>query len=395
MINEAFHLDRPLRWGMVGGGQGSQIGSIHRQAATRDRLFQFVAAALDIDPQRGQAFGTAIGLDPNRCYPDYQTMFAAEASRADGIEVVSIATPNATHFAICKAALEHNLHVICEKPLCFTTQEARELADLALARNRIVGVTYGYSGFPMIHQAREMVARGDLGEIRMIIMQFAHGFHSAEVEAHDPGTKWRVTPQQSGPSYVLGDVGTHVLFLAETIVPQLKIKALMCDRQSFVKSRAPLEDNAFVLLRYQNGAAGTLWASAVNAGSMHQQKIRVVGSKASLEWWDEHPNQLRFEVQGEPVRILERGMDYLYRNPDTINCDRIGGGHAEGLFEAWANLYRQFGRAMDQVNQGALLTEVREQIWHPNVLDGWEGVRFVETCVQSADQGAAWVNYQD
>jgi predicted dehydrogenase len=257
----------------------------------------------------------------------------AEANRPDGIEVVSIATPNATHFAICKAALEHNLHVVCEKPLCFTTQEARELADLALERNRIVGVTYGYSGFQMIHQAREMVARGDLGEIRMMGMQFAPGFHSAEVEANDPGTKWRVTPQQSGPSYVLGDVGTHVLFLAETIVPQLKIKSLMCDRQSFVKSRAPLEDNAFVLLRYQNGAAGTLWASAVNAGSMHQQKIRVVGSKASLEWWDEHPNQLRFEVQGEPVRILERGMDYLYKNPDTINCDRIGGGHAEACLK--------------------------------------------------------------
>ncbi len=393
MIDEGFHLDRPLRWGMIGGGQGSQIGYIHRSAAARDRLFQLVAASLDISPERGLSYGQALGLDPERCYADYQTLFKAEAARADGIEAVSITTPNATHFEICKAALEHGLHVVCEKPLCFTIEQAEELAALSIEKNRVVGMTYGYSGFQMIHQAREMVANGDLGDIRMIIMQFAHGFHSAEVEARDAGTKWRVTPAQAGPSYVLGDVGTHVFFLAETIVPQLKVESVLCSRQSFVKSREPLEDNAFVLLRYEGGAVGTLWASAVNAGSMHQQKIRVVGSAASVEWWDEHPNQLRFEVQGQPAQVLERGMGYLYPEPGNTVPDRIGGGHAEGLFEAWSNLYRQMGKAMDLVNQGQLVESVRQQIWYPNVRDGLEGVQFVDTCIRSADMGGVWVPY--
>ena len=317
-------------------------------------------------------------------------MFEAESKRKDGIEAVSIATPNFTHYEIAKAALEANLHVICEKPLCFTSEEAKELQGLANSKNRVFGVTYGYTGAQMIHQAREMVKNGDLGEIRIINMQFAHGFHSSEVETNDPGTKWRVNPKTSGPTYVLGDVGTHALFLAETIVPQLKIESLLCSRQSFVKSRAPLEDNAVVLLKYNNGAIGNLWASAVNAGSMHQQKIRVVGSKASIEWWDEHPNQLKYEVQGEPARLLDRGMGYLYQN-DATTSDRMGGGHAEGLFESWANLYYRFGKAIHAVDENN--QEVKNNLWYPNVNDGAEGVKFIEKCVESADNGSIWVKY--
>src|SRR5699024_2347606 len=230
--------------------------------------------------------------------------------------------------------LNAGLHVVCEKPLCFTSDEAEELQALAQEKNRIVGVTYGYTGAQMIHQAKNMIANEDLGEIRIINMQFAHGFHSAEVEKEDAGTRWRVNPKTAGPSYVLGDVGTHALYLAKAMVPSLKIEKLMCSRQSFVKSRAPLEDNAFVLMEFEGGAVGNLWASCVNAGSMHQQKIRVIGSKASVEWWDEHPNQLRYEVQGEPARVLDRGMGYLCQKDDMVLQDRMGGGHAEGLFEA-------------------------------------------------------------
>ncbi|MBA3181235.1 gfo/Idh/MocA family oxidoreductase, partial [Salmonella enterica] len=171
---------------------------------------------------------------------------------------------------------------------------------------------------------------GLLGEIRIINMQFSHGFHSEAVELQNPSTRWRVDPKFAGPSYVLGDLATHPLFIAETIVPDLKIKRLMCSRQSFVKTRAPLEDNAFVLMEYDTGAMGMMWTSAVNSGSMHGQKVRVIGSKASIEWWDEHPNQLRYEIQGEPVQVLDRGMPYL--SPEATEEDRIGGGHPEGLF---------------------------------------------------------------
>lgn len=388
MIYGEKNIDKPIRWAMVGGGRGSQIGYIHRSAALRDYNFQLVAGAFDINPERGRDFGVNLHVDPERCYPDYKTMFEEEAKREDGIQAVSIATPNGTHYEICKAALQAGLHVVCEKPLCFTTEEAKELEALAKKMNRVVGITYGYSGHQVIEQARQMIANGDLGEIRIVNMQFAHGFHSGAVEENSASTKWRVDPKMAGPSYVLGDLGTHPLYLSEVMLPQMKITKLLCTRQSFVKSRAPLEDNAYTIMEYDNGAVGTVWSCCVNAGSMHGQKIRVIGSKASIEWWDEQPNQLRYEVQGKPVQILERGMDYLY--PEALADDRIGGGHPEGLFEAWSNLYTRFAKAMHAADQGKTL----EGVWYPGIEAGVEGVRWVENCVRSADNGAVWVEYQ-
>ncbi|EJL89944.1 Gfo/Idh/MocA family protein [Pantoea sp. GM01] len=388
MINGIKALNRSLRWGMVGGGGTSQIGYIHRSAATRDNNFTLLAGAFDINAERGRAFGTSLGIDAQRCYADYETMFAAEAARADGIEAVSIATPNNTHFTICRAALNAGLHVVCEKPLCFTAAEADELEQLCSEKKKIIGVTYGYAGHQLIHQAREMIAAGLLGEIRIINMQFAHGFHNEAVELQNESTKWRVDPRFVGPSYVLGDLATHPLFIAETMVPHLQVKRLLCSRQSFVKTRAPLEDNAFVMMEYDNGAVGTMWASAVNCGSMHGQKVRVIGEKASLEWWDEQPNQLRYEVQGEPVQILERGMGYLHQS--ALADDRIGGGHPEGLFEAWSNLYRRFALAMDATDRGD--AAFLQAFWYPGAHAGLMGVRWVEQCVKSADAGAVWVD---
>lgn len=388
MINGEKKLENPIRWAMVGGGRGSQIGYVHRSAALRDHNFQLVAGAFDIDPERGKDFGINVHVAPERCYPDYKTMFQEEAKREDGIQAVSIATPNGTHYEICKAALNSGLHVVCEKPLCFTTEQAKELETLAKTKHRVVGITYGYAGHQMIEQARQMIEKGDLGEIRIVNMQFAHGFHSEAVEADNPSTKWRVDPKIAGPSYVLGDLGTHPLYISEVMLPHLKIKRLMCSRQSFVKSRAPLEDNAYTLMEYDNGAVGTLWSSCVNAGSMHGQKIRVIGSKASIEWWDEHPNQLKYEVQGKPAQILDRGMDYLYT--DSLAEDRISGGHSEGLFEAWSNLYTRFAIAMEASDRGDKLNDC----WYPGIEAGLEGVRWVENCVRSADNGAIWVEYQ-
>ena len=390
MISGEKCIANSIRWAMVGGGRGSQIGYIHRSAALRDSTFVLVAGAFDLDPERGRAFGVGLGVAPERCYPDYQAMFEAEAKRADGIQAVSIATPNNTHFEICKVALEAGVHVVCEKPLCFTVGEARELRKLTADKNKVVGVTYGYAGHQMIEQARQMIARGDLGEIRIVNMQFAHGFHSEAVEQANPATRWRVDPKFAGPSYVLGDVGTHPLYLSEVMLPDLKIKRLMCARQSFVKSRAPLEDNAFTLMEYESGAVATVWSSAVNAGSMHGQKIRVIGSKASIEWWDERPNQLSYEIQGQPAQVLERGMGYLY--PDALADDRIGAGHPEGLFEAWSNLYYRFAMAMDATDRGD--TALLETIRYPDIHAGVEGVRWVENCVRSADKGGVWVVYE-
>ncbi|MBP0949036.1 Gfo/Idh/MocA family oxidoreductase [Pseudomonas sp. 20GA0080] len=389
MINGSKRISRPVRWAMVGGGANSQIGYIHRSAALRDQNFALIAGAFDIDPERGRAFGEQLGIDTERCYSDYLRLIEQEARRPDGIEALSVATPNGTHFSITKAALEAGLHVVCEKPLCFTLEEAETLKEIANANQRIVGVTYGYAGHQLIEQARQMIAAGELGEIRMVHMQFAHGFHSAPVEAQNEATKWRVDPSVAGPSYVLGDVGTHPLYIAEVMLPELKIKRLQCNRQSFVKSRAPLEDNAYTLMEYEGGAMGWLWSSAVNAGSMHGQKVRVIGSRASLEWWDERPNQLSFEVQGQPAQILERGMGYLH--PDALLDDRIGGGHPEGLFEAWSNLYYRFALAMDATARGDAAT--LQSLRYPGIDAGVEGVRWVQRCVESADQGGLWIDY--
>lgn len=390
MINGEKVIENPIRWAMIGGGRGSQIGYIHRSSATRDRNFMLVAGAFDIDPERGKEFGVNTGVDPERCYKDYQTMFEEEAKREDGIQAVSIATPNGTHYEISRAALLSGLHVICEKPLCFESHQAKELEELAEEKRLIFGVTYGYTGHQMVQQAREMVARGDLGKIRIVQMQFAHGGCNVATEANSAAQKWRTDPKIAGPSFILGDVGTHALYLGELICPELEIESLLCTKQSFVEGRQ-LEDNAFVLLNYKDGAKGTLWASGVNCGSMHGQKIRVIGEKASIEWWNERPNQLRYEVQGEPACVMERGTDYLY--PDALSEDRIGGGHVEGLFESWSNLYRRFAIAMDAANRND--DDFLKDFWYPNVHDGARGVKFIEKCVESADEGSAWVNYEE
>lgn len=383
----------PIRWGMVGGGQGSQIGYIHRSAALRDHNFQLLAGAFDLDPARGKAFGESLHVAPARCYPDYQTMFAQEAARPDGIQAVSIATPNHLHAAVCKAALEAGLHVVCEKPLCFTTEQAEELVRLAEEKQRVVGVMYGYAGHQMIQQARQMIKNGDLGQVRVVQMSFAFGGYNTRIERENAAARWRFDPERAGPSFALGDVGTHPLFLLEAMMPTLTIDNLLCTKRAFVEGRA-LEDNAFVIMnlkgseQIQAGAQVYCWASSINCGARHDHKIRVVGSKASLEWDDERPNQLLYEVEGEPSRVLERGAAYLYDEARVE--DRIGGGHAEGLFEAWSNLYARFAVAMAGIG-----SEIYGDFWYPDIRAGAQGVKWIEKCVQSAEHGGTWVAYDD
>ena len=393
MINGSKVLDHPIRWAMVGGGKGSQIGYIHRSAALRDNNFQLVAGAFDINPERGMAFAAELGIDPDRCYPDYKTMFEKEAQREDGIEAVSIATPNSVHYEVCKAALEAGIHVVCEKPLCFSTEEGEELVALAKKKNLVVGVTYGYSGHQMIQQARQMIKNGDLGDIRVINMSFAFGGYNYKIEETNAAAKWRFDPKKAGPSFAMADVGTHCLYIIEAMIPDMKIDKVLCSKDAFVEGRE-LEDNAFTLMRLngsehvQEGAKVYCWSSSINCGARHGHVIRVVGSKASIEWDDERPNQMTYEIEGEPVRRLERGAGYLYEEARVE--DRIGGGHAEGLFEAWANLYRRFALAIEGMSKGE--AEYGD-FWYPNAEAGLAGVKRIEKCVESANNGEVWVKY--
>lgn len=392
MLNGEKKISRPLRWGMVGGGRHSQVGYKHRTGALRDNTaFQLVAGAFDIVPERGRDFGVNLGLPEERCYPDYHTMFAEEAKRDDGIEVVTIATPNGSHYEIAMAALAAGLHVICEKPLVFTTAEAEEIKAFAEKQGKIVGVTYGYSGNVMLLQMRAMIEQGKIGDIRLVELQYTHGYASSEEgDKKSEAQKWRVDPKIVGPSFVLGDLSTHTYYMSQLIMPHMKIKKLLCDRQSFVSSRAPLEDNAYVLMHYENGAVGRMWTSAVDAGCMDGHRIRIVGSKASLEWWDSRPNELRYEVQGLPSQTLIRGTDYL---DELARADeRLGALHQEGLSESWANIYLKFAIAIDAKNRGD--EETLNNLIYPDINAGVEGVRWVENCVRSAENGSVWVDFK-
>ena len=384
-------IERPFRWGIVGGGRTSQVGYKHRLGAMRDNVsFVLTAAAFDIDPERGKDFGKALNMDETRLYPDYKTMFAEESKRPDGIEVVDIATPNFQHYEVCKAALEAGLHVICEKPLFFKIEEGEEIRKLAAEKNRFVGVCYGFSGFDMLYQMRHMVLNGDIGDVTIVDLRYAHGFAcDPEGDKKAEGQKWRVDPAKSGPSFVLGDLSTHTFYMSEMVCPNIRVKELLCDRQSFIKSRAPLEDNAFVLMRYDNGAVGRMWASAVNAGDMSSQHIRIVGTKASLEWNDAQPDVLLYQVQGQPVQTLIRGMGYLC--PEAQEYERLGALHYTGLLESWTNIYSRFAVAIDATNRGD--KETLDKLVLPTIKGGIDGIRWVTKCVESADKGGVWVNF--
>lgn len=391
MLNGEKSISRPLRWGMIGGGRTSQVGYKHRTGALRDHTaYQMVCGAFDLDQARCQSFGDSIGVDTARCYANYQTLIEQEAKRSDGVEVVSIATPNFTHFEITKACLEAGLHVICEKPLFFSVAECEEVAQLAAKKNLIVGVTYGYSGHPMLMQMKAMIAQGLLGEIRMVDLQYTHGFNAADGETLSEAQQWRTNPKTSGPTFVLGDLATHTFHMSQMVLPELKIKKLMCDRQSLVPSHAPLEDNAHVLFHYDNGAVGRLWTSSVDAGNMDAQKIRVVGSKASLQWAAAYPDDLYYQVQGQPNQHLHRGMPYL--DESCLANERMGALHSEGLGDSWANIYLNIAKAIEATQKDDQAT--LKSLCYPGIEAGTEGVRWLENCVRSSQAGSAWVDYQ-
>lgn len=367
---------------MVGGGASSQIGDSHRVACGRDGLFNLTAGAFDIDAKASIAFGKSLGIEPGRAYADHATMLEKELTREDCVEVVSIMTPNSTHFQIAKAFVERGVDVICEKPVTTNMSDALQLYRATRDAGVVFGVMYGYSGYPMVLQAREMVRAGDLGEIHMLKAEFAHGHAITAVEQHKEGAAWRVDPKISGPSFVLADVGTHAYHLA-AFISGLQATQVCANLSTLVPGR-PLEDNASVWLNYDNGASGSIWASAVATGHQHGLNIRLYGNKGSLEWHQEKPNQLVFRQSARSARIYERGADDLY---PAARTERVGIGHPEGYFESFSNVYRLFAQAIRQRRSGR---EV--DVKYPGIIDGLSGVKFIESCLQSAAQKQAWVS---
>ena len=372
----------PIRLGMVGGGQGALIGSVHRLAARMDGHFRLVAGALSSTPERARASGAEIGLDPTRTYDDWTRMAGREARRKDGVEAVAIVTPNHMHAAPAIEFLKRGIHVICDKPLTATMAEAKKLAAAADKADALFILTHNYTGYPLVRQARAMIARGDLGRIRLVQVEYAQDWLTHEV--HNKQAEWRSDPARAGIGGALGDIGTHAYNLA-AFVAGMEPEALAADVTAFVPGRQ-LDDNANVLLRYPGGAKGMLWASQVAPGNENSLRIRVFGDQGGLEWAQEEPNKLWFSRFGEPKQLLTRnGAGAL---PEARRVCRVPGGHPEGYLEAFANIYAEAAQAI-RARQAGL--PVPDGVIYPTLSDGLAGMRFVAACVTSARRNAGWV----
>ena len=374
-----------IRLGMVGGGQGAFIGAVHRLAARMDDQYEFVAGALSSTPEKALASGQELGLAPDRIYKDFQSMAMAEAKRKDGIEAVSIVTPNHVHFPAAKAFLEAGINVICDKPLTRTLAEAKELADIVAKSKLVFAVTYNYSGYPMIRQAREMVKAGQLGDIRLVHGEYPQDWLTTPLE--QTGQKqagWRTDPAQSGAGGCVGDIGTHTYQLC-TYVSGLELDSLLADLTSFVPGRK-LDDDAQVMLRFKGGAKGGIWASQVAVGHENGLKLRVYGTKGGIEWTQADPNYLWFTPFGESKRLITRGGAGSGAAAGRVT--RVPSGHPEGYLEGFANIYTEAARAIRARRDGK--PEDKDVVF-PGVQDGMKGVAFVEACVKSSSAGGLWV----
>ncbi|RME66214.1 MAG: gfo/Idh/MocA family oxidoreductase [Alphaproteobacteria bacterium] len=370
---------------MVGGGEGAFIGAVHRIAARLDDRYELVAGAFASDPERARASAAALHVAPERAYGDYRDMAAAESQRGDGIDVVAIVTPNHLHFDIARTFLKAGIHVICDKPMTTALADAEALATLVARTGLFFGLTHNYTGYPLVREARAMVAAGKLGKLRVVQVEYPQDWLSRRLE--ETGQKqaaWRTDPVRSGPAGCLGDIGSHAYHLVR-YVSGLKLQSLLADLTTFVPGRA-LDDNAHILLRFEGGARGMLWSSQVAPGNQNALRLRVYGHKGGLEWAQEQPNSMIFSPLGAQPRILCRHGPGL--SDAAMAAARIPPGHPEGYLEAFAQLYSEFADNIHDCLEGRPAVAVAGV----GVEDGVDGVRFITRALESSAAGGVWVD---
>lgn len=378
-------FERPIRLGMVGGGNDAFIGAVHRIAVRIDGQFELVAGALSSTPEKAQASGQALGLAPDRTYDDFKAMAIREARLKDGIEAVVIVTPNHVHMAAAREFLKRDIHVICDKPLTSTLADARKMAQAVEKSDALFVLTHNYTGYPLIRQARDMVANGDLGDIRVVQVEYPQDWLTEAQPEDNKQASWRTDPARSGAGGSTGDIGTHAFNLA-CFVTGLTPDSLCADLQSFVDGRQ-VDDNAHVMLRFAEGARGMLWCSQVAPGNENALRLRVYGSKGGIEWEQENPNVMRYTPFGEPTRLLTRAGAGAIGQPDHLT--RTPGGHPEGYLEGFANIYLEAAaciRASRTGQQSAVYAAL------PGLEEGMAGMRFIDACVRSSARNSAWVS---
>lgn len=379
-----------LRYGMVGGGQGAFIGAVHRKAMALDGQYELVAGALASDPQRARASGRELGLAEERNYASWQEMLEGELKRSpeERIEGVSIVTPNHLHYPVAKAFVEAGFHVVCDKPLVHTPEQANDLIRAVQKSGVVFAVTYNYTGYPMVRQAQHMVRSGLLGRIRKVIVEYNQGWLATLLEAQgNKQAQWRTDPSRSGIGGAIGDIGSHAENLVATITG-LELEALCADLTTFVPGRK-LDDDANLLLRFKGGAKGVLIASQIEVGCENDLRIRIYGEQGGLEWHQEDPNYLVFYPLEGPRQVLTRGSPYLC--PAAQKASRLPTGHPEAFLEAFANIYLGAAEAIRAHREGRGLGEL-EGIF-PTVYDGARGVYFIEKAVESANSERKWTDF--
>jgi predicted dehydrogenase len=367
-----------LKWGMIGGGEGSQIGPAHRLGALADGHFEFTAGALDHRPDAGRDYARRLGIAADRAYGHWTEMLAGERGRADRLDLVTVATPNATHFEITKAFLEAGFNVLCEKPMTMTVEEGEEIVRVVKATGRICAVNYCYSAYPMVRQARAMVRAGEMGRIRLIVTNFSHGHHGDAANAENPRVRWRYDPSVAGVSGQFADCGIHALHMASFICND-EVETLSADFVSTIASRA-LEDDAMVNFRMAGGTVGRLWTSSVAIGRQHGFDIQVFGETGGLRWASEQPNQLLYTPVNGRTQIIEKGESGLHA--DAQRLSRVSIAHPEGFPLAVANVYCDLA--------DAIRGEVREGL--PRAEDGVRSMAAVHAAVASAKAGGRWTD---
>jgi predicted dehydrogenase len=375
-----------LNWGLIGGGEGSQIGPTHRIAAGLDGEFALAAGALDHRPEAGRDYGRSLGLAADRAYGDWREMLAGEMTRADRIDLVTVATPNATHFEITKAFLEAGIHVLCEKPMTITVEEGEEIVRLIRATGHICAVNYGYTGYALVRHMRAMVARGDLGKVRLVVAEFAHGHHADAADADNPRVRWRYDPKQTGVSAQFADCGIHALHMASFVTGQ-EVETLSADTVSCIASRV-LEDDAMVNFRMTGGTVGRLWTSSVAIGRQHGLALQVFGEKGGLRWSQEQPNQLFWMPLGQRLQVIERGETNL--SPEADRASRVTIGHAEGMPLAFGNIYKDLAEAIRARKEGRPINPAADLF--PKAEDGLRSMAAVYAVADSGKARGKWVD---
>ncbi len=381
--NDQLNFDKKIKIGFIGGGPNSFIGYTHRLASRFDNRFETVAGVFSRNKEKSMEFGLSLGLDPQRCYNDYKIMAEKESKRSDGIEAVGIMTPSGDHYKIARSFAENKVHVICDKPLTANIKDAEALEKIVKKNNIIFALTHNYSAYPMLREAKELVSKNKIGKVKLINVEYPQGYTVAVKKKDEKNIlKWRLDKKMSGPSMILSEIGTHAYHLLR-YVTGLEVKEVSAEVSS-LSEEITVDDNAFLTLRLNNKARGSIWVSSAATGGENGLKIRVYGTKGAVEWFQDDPNYIKFTLLNKPTQLVTRASNNVSNL--SLKSSRVAAGHPEGFFEAFANIYTEFAESIHAFKKQKNLNLI-----HPNIEDGVKGIKFIYAAKKSSNLNSKWI----